>query len=149
MDMPTILWVATVFLLGIVLASAGAWVRLRTARLRRLRFELALRRARAELEQTRDQRERLRDLNAALLAAFPRPVLITDSDRIIRAANPAALALLHLPSEQVVGRSAATVIQDYDATALLMEAARAGEPRGRTYERASTGQTWRALVTPL
>src|SRR5262245_52786435 len=40
MDMPTILWVAAAFLLGIVLASAWAWVRLRSARMRRLRTDV-------------------------------------------------------------------------------------------------------------
>jgi two-component system phosphate regulon sensor histidine kinase PhoR len=85
----------------------------------------------------------------ALLDAFPRPVLIMDRDRVIQYANTAALALVDLPREQVVGRTAASVIQDYDTTALLMEAARTAEPRERTYQRAASGETWRALVTPL
>jgi two-component system phosphate regulon sensor histidine kinase PhoR len=143
------MWTLLALLVVSIVAVVLLWPRIRSVRRRRLRAEAALARTRVELDETRRQLDRLRETYEALLVAFPRPVLITDRDRIIRAANPAALALLRLPREQVIGRSAATVIQDYDATTLLMEAARAGEPRERTYERAATGATWRVYVTPL
>lgn len=99
-------------------------------------------------EETRHGDE-LGDLVTGLLNAFPRPVLVTDHDRVIRFANEGALALAQQPREHVIGRVAATVVQDYETTRALIECGRTGQPQDRTVQRPTTGQTWRVIVTPL
>ena len=136
-------------LAGVALATAVNWPRLRRSRTRRQRTEAVLARARAEVDGARREGRYLRELFEAVLAAFPRPVLITDRDRVVLFANSAALDLAQLPAEYVIGRMAATVVQDYDTTLLLMEAARTGAIQDRTFQRATTGQTWRVVVTPF
>ena len=136
-------------LVGVALATAVAWPRLRRSRTRRQRTEAVLTRARAEAAGERQEARYLRELFEAVLSAFPRPVLIADRDRVVLFANSAALDLAQLPAEYVIGRMAATVVQDYDTTMLLMEAARTGAIQDRTFQRATTGQTWRVVVTPL
>lgn len=54
-----------------------------------------------------------------------------------------------MPRELVLGRILATVLQDYDATRLLIEAARTGQVLENTATRPATGRTWRVAVTPL
>lgn len=144
-------WLDAVFwlLVGMVLATAVNWPRLRRSRTRRQRTEAVLTRARAEADSERREGRYLRELFQAVLAAFPRPVLITDRDRVVLFANSAALDLAQLPAEYVIGRMAATVVQDYDTTLLLMEAARTGAIQDSTFQRATTGQTWRVVVTPF
>ncbi len=75
--------------------------------------------------------------------------MITDRDRVILFANDAALALVRLPASQVIGRRAASVLQDYDTTQLLARAARTNQIAERTFQRVTTGQTWRVIATPL
>ncbi len=137
------------FGVGIVVSIVVAWPRLIRSRRRRLRAEAALVRARAQLSAARQDAAHVRDLFLSLLEAFPCPVLVTDHDRVILHANAAARALVRLPHGQVVGRLAATVVQDYDTTLLLMEAAQSGMPQERIFQRPTTGQTWRVRVTPL
>ena len=136
-------------LVGVALATAVAWPRLRRSRMRRQRADAALAHVRTEAAGERREARYLRELFEGVLAAFPRPVLITDRDRVILFANSAALDLAQLPAEYVIGRMAATVVQDYETTLLLMEAARSGVLQDKTFQRATTGQTWRVVVTPL
>ena len=134
---------------GALLATAVAWTRLRLSSRRRLRAEVALARVRDELAAKRQEADHLREMFEALLDAFPRPVLITDRDRRILFANTSALSLLKLPRQQVMKRMAGAVIQDYDTMQMLLQAARTGAQQERTFQRATTGQTWRVTVTPL
>lgn len=135
--------------LGALVATVIAWTRLRHSLRRRLRAEVALARARDELAAKRQEADHLREMFEALLDAFPRPVLITDRERRILFANASAIKLLNLPRQQVMRRIAGAVIQDYDTMQLLLQAALTGEPQERTFQRATTGQTWRVTVTPL
>lgn len=134
--------------IGILIATIIAWPRLHLARLRQLRAETALERIRMDFATKCQEASYLRDIFGVLLDSFPRPVLVTNRDRAVLFANVAALDLVHLPREQVIGRIAATVIQDYDTTLLLLAAAQKGSPQSRTFQRATTGQTWRVVVTP-
>ena len=136
-------------LFGMAVAIIIAWPRLSIAHRLRVSAEDALHAARGAERAALTEAERLRSMFEATLAAFPRPVLITDRDRRILFANNAALELVRLPRQHVIARIAATVIQDYDTTLLLMESARTGEARERVFQRATTGQTWRVLVSPL
>ena len=88
-------------------------------------------------------------MTGVLLEAYPRPVLVTDQDRIVLFANSAALGLLQLAREQVIGRAAASVIQDYETMRVLLEAGQSQSPVETTFRRATTGQTWRVSVTPI
>ena len=134
---------------GVLATLAIAWPRLRLAALRRRRNENQLAALRRALDTQRDEAARSRDMLNAILETYPRPVILTDRDRRVILANPAALALTRMTREQVIGRRAATVLQDYDTTRLLLDAARANAPQERTFERATTGQTWRVAVTPI
>ena len=91
----------------------------------------------------------LRELFIALFEASPRPLFITNRERSILYANGAALAFIHLPLQQVENRKVATVVQDYETTRLLMEAAKTGQPQARTFQRPASGQTWHVTVTPV
>ena len=142
-------WLLFAALVGGLVALAILWPRLTLSRRRRVRTEAALSRARVELRDERAETSYLRGLFETLLETFPRPVLIVDSDRIILFANPAALRLFNLREQQVVGRVAASVIQDYETTQLLVDAAQSLAVRERTFQRPTTGQTWRVIVTPL
>lgn len=142
-------WFLIAAVVGGLVTFAVLWPRLSLSRRRRLRTEAALARARAELRDERAETSYLRGLFETLLETFPRPVLIVDSDRIILFANPAALRLFNLREQQVVGRVAASVIQDYETTLLLVDAANSMAVRERTLQRPTTGQTWRVIVTPL
>jgi two-component system phosphate regulon sensor histidine kinase PhoR len=88
-------------------------------------------------------------MTGVLLEAYPRPVLVTDQDRIVLFANSAALGLLQLAREQVIGRAAASVIQDYETMRVLLEAGQSQSPVETTFRRATTGQTWRVSATPI
>ena len=145
----TMIDAAAWLLVGVALATGVAWPRLRRSRTRRQRAEAALTRARTEATGEHREARYLRELFESVLGAFPRPVLITDRDRVVVFANSAALDLAQLPAEYVIGRMAATVVQDYDTTLLLMEAARTGAIQDKTFARATSGQTWRVAVTPL
>lgn len=136
-------------LVGVAVSTAVAWPRLRRSRTRRQRTEAALLRTRTEADDERREARYLRELFEGVLSAFPRPVLVTDRDRVILFANSAAFDFAQLPAEYVIGRMAATVIQDYDTTLVLMEAARTGETQDKTFLRAAAGQTWRVVATPL
>ncbi|MGH2486033.1 MAG: sensor histidine kinase [Ktedonobacterales bacterium] len=142
-------WLLFAAVIGGLIALAVLWPRLTLSRRRRVRTEAALSRARAELRDERAETSYLRGLFETLLETFPRPVLIVDSDRIILFANPAALRLFNLREQQVVGRVAAGVIQDYETTLLLVDATQSLAVRERTFQRPTTGQTWRVIVTPL
>ena len=134
---------------GMVVAGAIAWLRLRIEeRGRRVAEEkryIAERRLGSRLHEI----ARLHDMSGVLLEAYPRPVLITDQDRIILFVNTAALDLLHRSREQVIGRPAASVIQDYEAMRVLLEAGQSQLPTEATFRRATTGQTWRVSATPI
>lgn len=136
-------------LAGMVVAGAIAWLRLRIEERKRQVAEEQRYIAERRLESRLHEIARLHDLSGVLLEAYPRPVLITDQDRTILFANSAALALLRLSREQVIGRVAASVIQDYEAVRVLLEAVQNQSPAEATFRRATTGQTWRVTVTPI
>jgi len=134
---------------GVIVASFG-WLLL-------LRWALGEREAARE-EQLRARRRQveaegemlaLERLFVGMLDTVPHPVFVTNRDRVIVQANRAALDLAHLAHHQVVGRVVATVVQDYDVTSMLMESAKTGQSQERVVQHEATGQTWRALVTPL
>src|SRR5262249_9580280 len=84
-----------------------------------------------------------------VLDAYPHPIFVTDAERRILFANPPAAALARLPRQQLAGRIMATVIPDYDATFLLIEAVRTGEAQDRPVEPLPSGQSWRVQVQPM
>lgn len=136
-------------LAGMVLAGAFAWLRLRIEERKRQVAEEQRYISDRRLESRLHEIARLHDMSGVLLEAYPRPVLITDQDRVILFANSAALGLLRLSRGQVIGRVAASVIQDYEAMRALIEAAQSQRPIEATFRRATTGQTWRVSVTPV
>ena len=140
---------AFAFIAGGLLTTAIAWAQLRSSARQRARAESLFLGAAREAPTLRRNAVRATAMLQGVLAAYPRPVIITNRERDILLANPAALELLGLPAEQVIGRSAASVIQDYDTTQLLMRAARLGVTSERTFQRVTTGQTWRVSATPL
>lgn len=144
-----IIWLVLAAVVGGLASLSFLWPRLSASARRRRRAEAALSRARSELRQELVETTYLRSLFETLLETFPRPVLIVDSDRVILFANPAALRLFNLRPDQMVGRVAAAVIQDYETTLLLMDAMSTFSVRERTFQRPTTGQTWRVVVTPL
>jgi two-component system, OmpR family, phosphate regulon sensor histidine kinase PhoR len=144
-----ILALVEALLAGIVVAAAIAWVRVRVEERKRQVAEEQRYIAERRLESRVHEIARLHDMSGALLEAFPRPMFITDQDRMILFANNAALTLLHLKREQVVGKVAASVIQDYEAMRVVLEAARTHCFTEATFRRATTGQTWHVSVTPI
>ena len=140
---------AFAFILGVVITTAIAWAQLRVSAQQRHRAEERAISAARENQRLRRAAGRANAMLSGMLAAYPRPVILTSRERVILFANPAALELLGQTEEGVVGRGAALVIQDYDTTQLLKRAARLGETCERTFERVTTGQTWRVTVTPL
>lgn len=134
---------------GILLATVVAWPRLRLARLRRTRAEAELARTRTELATSRRETVHERELFERALDAIPRPVIVTDSDRMVVFANAAALAFLHVRAESIIGRAAVAIVLDSDTTALLREVSRTGKAQEKTFQRPATGQTWRVAVMPL
>ena len=145
----TILWLMLATLLGVALGAGALWLRMRSASRAQALAEARLRAAHYALAAQRQESALTRELFAALLETSPRPLLITSRERVTLFANPAALALVGLAREQIVGRGAASVLQDYDTTLLLQEAARTGRACERTFQRATTGQTWHVTATPL
>ena len=137
------------FLAGVVMTAIIAWARLRYAANARRRAEDRSAQAAREQEALRQAATRADGRLTALLAAYPRPVFITSRARVILFANDAALALVRLPAWQVIGRRAASILQDYDTTQLLARAARTNQPAERTFQRVTTGQTWRVVAAPL
>src|SRR6185312_7600346 len=129
------------FFAGMVVVGALAWLRLRIEERERRAAEEQRYIAERRLESRLHEIARLHDMSGVLLEAYPRPVLIADQDRTILFANSAALELLHLTREQVIGRAAASVIQDYEAMRVLFEAAQSQAPTEATFRRATTGQT--------
>lgn len=130
-------------------ATALTWFARRGDRemLRLARREIEALRARLAADTaTRDEAS---EIFAVMLDAFPHPMLITTVDRVITQVNHAALALVDLPREHIVGRVAGTVLQDYETTRAMMDAARAGERQDRTFARPATGETWRVIVAPV
>ncbi|HEX9069124.1 MAG TPA: ATP-binding protein [Ktedonobacterales bacterium] len=111
--------------------------------------EANARRMGRELDLAHKDLERMRTLFGSALNAFPRPVLVTDTSRVVLTANPAALKLLDLPREQVEGRLIARLLQHYDATNMLIDAMKTGEPRERVIQRDTTGELWHIGATPL
>ncbi|HLJ82416.1 MAG TPA: ATP-binding protein, partial [Ktedonobacterales bacterium] len=143
------LQIAAAGVAGILLATGVTWPRLHLARLRRLRADAELARTRAELATSRRETEHRRELFERALDAIPRPVIVTDSDRMVVFANAAALTFLHVRAETIIGRAAVAIILDSDTTALLWEASRTGKATEKTFQRPTTGQTWRVAVMPL
>ena len=134
---------------GMVVAGAIAWLRLRIEERERRVADEKRYIAERRLESRLHEIARLHDMSGVLLEAYPRPVLIADQDRVILFVNSAALDLLRLSREQVIGRPAASVIQDYEAMRVLLEAAQSQLPTEATFRRAITGQTWRVSATPI
>lgn len=134
---------------GVLVASAGWLLLLRWTLNERDAAREDQVRARRRQSETEAEMLALEQLFASMLDAIPRPVFVTSRDRVILQANRAALELAHLPRHQVVGRIVATVIQDYDITSMLMDSAKTGQSQERVIQRIVTGQTWRAVVTPL
>jgi two-component system phosphate regulon sensor histidine kinase PhoR len=137
------------FLLGVALTLAAVWLTRYSVRAGQILAEAELARTRRELELQQREVRRLQELFSTALRAFPQPVLVTTPERAILLANPAALDLIGLPADQVIGSLVARVLQDYETTRLLMEAARRNERQERTFQRPPTGQTWHVAVTPL
>ena len=134
-------------LAGGIVASGGWWVVLRWSMGER---EVAIEgqeRARRRQAQIEEEMLALEHLFAGMLDAVPRPVFVTNRDRVILQVNRAAVELAHLPRHQVVGRIVATVIQDYDTTVMLMESAKSGQSQEKTIQRVVTGETWRIVVS--
>ncbi len=144
-----IVMIALAVALGFLLGLGVYWVRIREAARRRMVADARTRQARRELAEQRREAAQAQALLRALLDAYPQPVAITTRERVITFANPALLALAGLPREQVIGRGAASVLQDYDTTRLLQDAALTNTPTERTFQRVTTGQTWHVVVTPL
>ncbi|HEX8982288.1 MAG TPA: ATP-binding protein [Ktedonobacterales bacterium] len=140
---------ALAFLAGTLITTIIAWSRLRASAHQRDAAETLFASAARENQNLRRSASRANASIEGVLAAYSRPVLLTNRERIIHYANPAALELLRLPREQVIGRGSAAVLQDYDTTQLLVRAARLGEVCERTFDRVTTGQTWRVVATPL
>jgi two-component system, OmpR family, phosphate regulon sensor histidine kinase PhoR len=140
---------ALAFIAGALITTAIAWAHMRATAQQRARAESLFASAARENQRLRAASTRATVMLSGVLAAYPRPVIITSRERVILFANPAALELLGQSAEQVIGRGAAPVIQDYDTTQLLVRAARLGEASERTFQRVTTGQTWRVSVTPL
>jgi two-component system phosphate regulon sensor histidine kinase PhoR len=136
-------------IVGLLLATAFAWARLRYARWRRRTLEASLDRIQFECAGKALEATHFQQMFTALLEASSRPTFITDRERTILYANTAALTFVGLSPSQVLGRLVATVIQDYETTLLLMEAASSGRPQDQTFLRAATGQTWRVSVEPV
>ncbi len=145
----TAVWLTLGVALGVALGLAALGLRVRGAVRAQALAEARARALQYTLVAQRKGGALTRELFAALLESSPRPLLITSRERVTLFANPAALALVGLTHEQVIGRVAASVIQDYDTTRLLQEAAHAGKVCERTFQRATTGQTWHVTVTPL
>ncbi len=137
------------FLLGVSLTLAAVWLRRTYSNAGRILAEAELVQVKRELAARRGEVEQLRALFSTALRAFPQPVFVTTRDRVILLANPAALKLAGLEPDQVVGSVVARVIQDYETTRLLMEAARANERQEREFFRPATGETWHVAITPL
>ncbi len=136
-------------LAGVIVASVGWLVLLRWSIGAREAAIEGQERARRRQRQIEEEMLALEHLFAGMLDAVPRPVFVTNRDRLILQVNRAAVELAHLPRHQVVGRVVATVIQDYDTTAMMMESAKTGQSQERTIQRAVSGETWRVVVTPL
>ncbi|HLV98806.1 MAG TPA: ATP-binding protein [Ktedonobacterales bacterium] len=136
-------------LAGGIVASVGWWVLLRWSTSEREEAVEGQERARRRQSQIEEEMLALEHLFAGMLDAVPRPVFVTNRDRVILQVNRAAVELAHLPRHQVVGRIVATVIQDYDTTVMLMESAKSGQSQEKTIQRAATGETWKVVVTPL
>jgi two-component system, OmpR family, phosphate regulon sensor histidine kinase PhoR len=134
---------------GLLLATAIAWTRLRYARWRRHGLEASLSQVQSEYAAKELEATHFHQMFTALLEASSRPMFITDRERTILHANTAALTFVGLSPSHVLGRLVATVVQDYDTTLLLMEAASTGRPQDQTFLRAASGQTWRVSVKPV
>ena len=137
------------FLAGMIVVGAVAWFQRRIDERKRQLAEERTYVAERQLDSRLYEIARLHDMTGVLLEAYPRPVLVTDQDRVILFANSAALGLIQLAREQVIGRAAASVIQDYETMRVLLEAGQSQSPVETTFRRATTGQTWRVSVTPI
>jgi two-component system phosphate regulon sensor histidine kinase PhoR len=137
------------FLAGMIVVTAVAWFQQRVDERKRRAAEERRYSAERQLESRLHEIARLHVMTGVLLEAYPRPVLVTDQDRVVLLANSAALGLLQLSREQVIGRVAASVIQDYETMRVLLEAGQSKFPVETTFRRATTGQTWRVSVTPI
>jgi two-component system, OmpR family, phosphate regulon sensor histidine kinase PhoR len=132
-----------------VVTAVLLWPTLRMERRRRKHVDDRLAETRRALAIKRAESVQYRGLFDALLDAYPLPVLVTTRERTIVVANRAALRLIHLPQQRVVGRVLATVVQDYETTQTLLEAAESNTQRERTFQRVISGETWRVIATPL
>ncbi len=144
-----ILLLLEAFLAGMIVVGAVAWLQRRIDERKRQVAEERRYTAERQLDSRLHEIARLHDMTGVLLEAYPRPVLVTDQDRVVLFANSAALGLIQLSREQVIGRVAASVIQDYETMRVLLEAGQSQSPVETTFRRATTGQTWRVSVTPI
>src|SRR6516225_1957434 len=103
-------------LAGVVMTTALLWptlhyeFRLRTAAERKLDD------ARKALASYQTDGQENRDIFDGLIDTFPLPVFVTTRDRVVVLVNRAALQLVQMPQQRVVGRVLATIVQDYDTT---------------------------------
>src|SRR6185437_8967480 len=88
---------------GVVVTAAVLWPLLRYERDQRIQAEEALGKARNALSEQHLETTQLQEMLSATLDAYPTPVFLTDRDRIIVFANPAALELVRLPRDLVLG----------------------------------------------
>jgi len=84
-----------------------------------------------------------------LIEAVPRPIIVMNPDRVIVDANRAALYMVALPRERVIGRVLAAIVQDYETTEMLIAAAETGAPQEHTIKRTANDETWHVSVQPL
>jgi two-component system phosphate regulon sensor histidine kinase PhoR len=136
-------------LAGITVASVGWFLLARWALGEREEARENQERARRRQAQIEAEMLALERLFSGMLDAVPRPVFVTNRDRVILQVNRAAEELAHLARHQIMGRVVATVIQDYDTTVMLMESAKSGQSQERVIQRAATGETWHVVITPL
>jgi two-component system phosphate regulon sensor histidine kinase PhoR len=136
-------------LAGVIVASAGWLLVLRRASGERDEAREEQVRARRRQRESEAEMHALEQLFSGMLDAVPRPVFVTNRDRVILQANRAAIELTRLHHHQVIGRVVAAVVQDYDTTLMLMESARTGQGQERIIQRAATDETWRVTITPL
>lgn len=143
------IWLILAFGAGVAVAFAWIWPRLSEARTKTQYIESLLTRMQMEAAEHRGYAVEMRQLFEDAIDSYPHPIIVTDRDRVILFANRAAVEMARMPRPRIIGRVAATVIQDYDTTLLLMEAARTGERQDQTFQRATTGQTWHVTISPV
>jgi two-component system phosphate regulon sensor histidine kinase PhoR len=134
--------IALIFFALLALGASGvAWweYRARAALVQSLSAAPAVRQPAGEMDR----------LLRTLIEAIPRPVFLATVDRSILYANHAALYLVEMPRERVIGQVLAKVIHDYETTQMMIAAATTGAAQEHTISRTADRATWHVLVQPL